>query len=149
MRKFSLLFLVLLLLGCESVEKMRSEVDTLKSNRDGLRKVITGLDLASSHKKKEIAKLDSRLRELKMIESGKQPHYVLKLKLKQSRMSLDFGKHMKDSMNAIKFELPVSKSFYEKVNVGEHIVNKRRDGSLILHGSFGHWKMTVVGKSIR
>jgi len=84
-----------------------------------------------------------------MVRQGKEPMYVLKLKMKQSRMSLDIGKHIKDGMNAIEFDLPVSKEFYNNVNVGTSLIDDFRAGSFIMNGSFSNWKITVIKKEIR
>ena len=71
------------------------------------------------------------------------------MRLKQSHFSIDLMKHTKDDMNAIEFELPVSKEFYDKVKNGTNIVDDFRTGSFILNGSFGDWKMKVIKKEIR
>ncbi len=77
------------------------------------------------------------------------PKYILKLHLKQTHFSLSISKHIKDAMNAMDFEMPVDKEFYESVSIGTDIVNNFRVGSCILYGSFGDWKMTVKGKEMR
>lgn len=76
------------------------------------------------------------------------PRYVLALRLKQSRISLDPFEHAKDAMNAITFQLPVDKEFYDSVVVGQELVDKMRTGSIILNGSFSSWNLTVVNKAI-
>ena len=75
--------------------------------------------------------------------------YILKLKLKQSHITLDLGTHAKDAMNSIEFELPVDKDFYNSVKIGDQIIDRFRVGSAVLYGSFGSWKMTVIGKRIQ
>jgi hypothetical protein len=55
---------------------------------------------------------------------------------------------MKDAMNAIEFELPVDKEFYDNLTIGSEIVDNFRVGSLVMYGSFGSWKMSVVNKQI-
>ena len=52
-------------------------------------------------------------------------------------------------MNAIEFEIPVDKDFYNSINVGDEIVDNFRAGSFIINGSFGSWNMKVKGKEIR
>ena len=51
-------------------------------------------------------------------------------------------------MNAIEFELPVDREFYHSVSQNQSIVDEFRHGSMILRGSFGSWKMTVINKRI-
>jgi hypothetical protein len=86
---------------------------------------------------------------LGLYKDGKQPQYILKLKLKQSHFSLDISDHVKDAMNAIEFEMPVSKEFYASVNENTEIIDEFRFGSFVLNGSYGDWEMTVEGKEIR
>jgi hypothetical protein len=74
--------------------------------------------------------------------------YILKFELRQSRVSLNFMSHIKDEINAIEFELPVDKEFYDSVRVGDAIVDRFRAGSFVLRGSFSNWRMSVVKKRI-
>jgi hypothetical protein len=99
--------------------------------------------------KKENALLVEQLNALKAGNSSKAPKYILKLRLKQSHFSLSIKKHIKDAVNAIDFELPVDKEFYDSVSEGTEIIDKFRFGSFVLGGSFGDWEMTVKGKEVR
>ena len=80
---------------------------------------------------------------------AKSPKYFLKLRLKQSHLSLSIKKHIKDAVNAIEFELPVDKNFYDSVSEGTEIIDKFRFGSFILYGNLGDWEMTVKEKYVR
>jgi PBP1b-binding outer membrane lipoprotein LpoB len=99
--------------------------------------------------KKENAALAAQVQALKTGSLAKGPKYILKIKLKQSHFSLSIKKHIKDAVNAIEFELPVDKEFYDSVSEGTELVDKFRFGSLVLSGSFGDWEMTVKDKEIR
>jgi hypothetical protein len=99
--------------------------------------------------KKENALLVEQLNALKSGNSSKSPKYILKLRLKQSHFSLSIKKHIKDAVNAIDFEMPVDKEFYDSVSEGTEIIDKFRFGSFVLGGSFGDWEMTVKGKEVR
>jgi hypothetical protein len=99
--------------------------------------------------KKENALLVEQLNALKAGNSGKSPKYILKLRLKQAHFSLSIKKHIKDAVNAINFEMPVDKEFYDSVSEGTEIIDKFRFGSFVLGGSFGDWEMTVKGKEVR
>ena len=101
--------------------------------------------------KKENALLVQQLNALKSGGgiSGKPPKYILKLRLKQAHFSLSIKKHIKDAVNAIDFEMPVDKEFYDSVSNGTEIIDKFRFGSFVLGGSFGDWEMTVKGKEVR
>ena len=74
--------------------------------------------------------------------------YILKFELKQARLSLNPMSLIKDKVNAIEFELPVDKEFYDSIDVGDLIVDKFRAGSFILRGSFSNWRMSVIRKRI-
>ncbi len=74
--------------------------------------------------------------------------YVVEFELRQSHFSLDIGKHLKDAMNKITFQLPVDKEFFDSISIGDMVLDKFRAGSAILYGSFGSWKMTVKNKFV-
>ena len=75
--------------------------------------------------------------------------YVVTFRIKQSHFTLDISEHIKDSMNEITIEIPVDKEYYDSVSVGNTVNDDFRVGSLIMHGSFGNWKVTVDKKEIR
>ena len=99
--------------------------------------------------KKENAALAAQVQALKTGSSAKPLKYILKIRLKQAHFSLSIKKHIKDAVNAIDFEIPVDKEFYDSVSKGTEIIDDFRFGSLILSGSFGDWEMTVKDKEIR
>jgi hypothetical protein len=99
--------------------------------------------------KKENALLMEQIKTLKAGSYAKGPKYVLKLRLKQANFSLSIKRHIRNAVNAIDFEIPVDKEFYDSVSVGTEIIDEFRFGSLILGGSFGDWEMTVKGKEVR
>jgi hypothetical protein len=99
--------------------------------------------------KKENALLASQVKALKEGGNAKGPKYFLKLRLKQSHLSLSIKKHIKDAVNSIEFELPVDKEFYDSVSEGTEIIDKFRFGSFVLYGSLGDWEMTVKDKEVR
>lgn len=82
------------------------------------------------------------------VESG-TAKYVITFRIKQTHFTLDIGEHLKDSMNEITIEIPVDKEYYDSLSVGDTINDEFRMGSLIMHGSFGSWKVTVDNKEIR
>lgn len=150
MKNLILTFLMLIfLVSCETEKSVKSDLDKLKSERETLMGEVTSLTGVAEQKKVEISDLESKAKELGMLAQGKTPKYILKLRLKQSHISLDITKHIKDNMNAIEFELPVDKELYDSVSIGTKILDEFRNGSLFLSGSFGDWEMTVKGKEIR
>lgn len=114
--------------------------------------VCVGL-LASCGNSEELERLRKENTDLKaqldLINAAKKPKYILKLRLKQSSFSLSVKKHIRNAVNAIEFELPVDKDFYDSVSEGTEIIDKFRFGSLVLYGTLGDWEMTVRGKEIR
>jgi hypothetical protein len=99
--------------------------------------------------KKENAALSAQVQALKSGNTAKPLKYILKIRLKQAHFSLSIRKHIKDAVNAIDFEIPVDKEFYDSVSKGTEIIDDFRFGSLVLSGSFGDWEMTVKDKEIR
>lgn len=99
--------------------------------------------------RKENAALAAQVNTLKLGMNAKPPKYLLRLHLQQSHLSLSLKKHIKDAMNAIDFEIPVDKEFFDSVSKGTEIVDKFRFGSFVLYGSFGDWEMTVKDKVVQ
>lgn len=154
MKKLLLLLVLSIgLLSCENEQDVKTDLDKLKIERTELisqnrsqstlvrQKVITSEQLT--------LQIENLRIEKDMVKQGKEPQYILKLKLKQSHFSVNPMKHIKDGMNAIEFELPVSKEFYDNVQVGTNIVDNFRVGSAVFSGSYGSWKMKVIEKRMR
>jgi seryl-tRNA synthetase len=138
----------ILFTSCESTSDVQNDIERLKMERVQIQKEINELSSSKSSVEKEISSLSEKLKELHILHSGKTPHHILKIKLKQSRISLDIEEHIKDAMNAIDFEIPVDKDFYNRVHIGTNITDKFRVGSFVLNGSFSNWNMTVIEKHI-
>ncbi len=133
----------------ESITELNNQKNRLQSEISNANNELSSLHSQLSSKLGQVDVLQKKLEELKIYEKGKIPKYILKLHLKQSHFSLSIKKHIKDAMNAIDFEMPVDKEFYNNVSIGSDIVDNFRVGSCVLYGSFGDWKMTVKGKEIR
>lgn len=99
--------------------------------------------------KKENALLTQQIADLQQGKIPTKTKYILKLRLKQSHFSLSIKKHIKDAVNAIEFEIPVDKEYFDSVEKGSEIVDNFRFGSFVLYGSFGDWEMTVKDKIVR
>ena len=82
-------------------------------------------------------------------ETNGAAKYVVTFRIKQYHFTLDIGEHIKDSMNEITIEIPVDKEYYDSVSIGGTVNDDFRVGSLIMHGSFGNWKVTVDKKEVR
>ena len=139
MKRFiSFLFIVTLsiftLTGC-SVEidsTSKEDVETLKAE-------IAELEEYKASLESEVEKMEDDLG---------LTTYVLTLSIKQNHFSLDIGDHMKDAMNELEFDIPVSKEFYESVDKGDVLDDSFRMGSFLMKGSFGSWKVKVKNKYI-
>jgi len=143
-------FMAMILYSCEDAKTVQDEVTNLRRERYVLRESVRDLSWEKESLQKDVLSLEKVLGERRAcVSSGKEPKYILKLKLKQSHVSLDIGTHIKDAMNAIEFEMPVDKEFYDSVSEDTEIVDDFRVGSLVINGSFGSWEMRVVGKEIR
>lgn len=144
-----LIFVSFLFISCETKQDIADDITRLKNKRYNIQQEINTLNNSNIQVKNEAFKLNEKLKELKIYDSVKTPRYVLKIRLKQNRFSLDIGEHMKDAMNAIEFELPVDEEFYNDVSIGTTITDQFRAGSFLLKGSFSSWNMTVTDKNIR
>lgn len=152
MKNLIFLFIVifsLTVVSCETEDSLKMQIQELKAEKSKLIQDIDNLYSVQKEKTDSVDKLDNELKVLNIYKSGKTPKYILTLKLKQSHFSLDVGKHIKDAANAIEFDLPVDKEFYDKVKVGTDLVDDFRVGSFIMNGSFGSWKMKVIKKQIK
>lgn len=154
MRKLLLIITMLVtLVSCETSEDVRLELTNLRAERTKLIDANYDLDNRRKSLTTEVEglneSLESKLHEVGLLSDGQTPLYILEIRLKQSRVSLDLGKHMKDAMNTIKFTIPVSREFYESVNVGTELSDDFRAGSFIMNGTFSSWNMRVVNKSIQ
>lgn len=140
--------------GCQNACEIKDNIDVLKSERDYIivqkereqdRLNSVRHEIQSINNKQNT--LDSSIAYLENLRSG-NVRYIIRVKCKQSRFSLDLTAHAKDAMNAFEFELPVDAEFYKQVGIGTKIAEDFRAGSLILRGSFSDMEITVVGKRI-
>jgi len=151
MKKIIMIFgFIVALCSCkkETPCTVTDNINQLKQIRSELQSDVQKFGETRSQKVHEIDSLNSVLKVLDIYKSGRTPQYILKIHLKQ-RHYIDIGKMIKDAMNAIDFELPVDKLFYDQVQVGTSIVDNFRVGSFILEGSLGSWDMTIKDKEIR
>ena len=155
MKKIIILFCLIafcLIAFCSCKETpcdVKEDINNLNDRRTIAQGLVDNLIILKESKEAEIAVLDEKLKLLHIYDSGKTPQYILKIRLKQSHMTLSISTQMKDAANAVDFELPADKDFYNQVQVGTSIVDNFRMGSFILEGSMGSWDMTVRGKEIR
>lgn len=86
--------------------------------------------------------------ETAKVNASDDNRYALTLEIEQNHLSLNPFKHVKDAMNSITFDVPVTKSYYDSVDKGDRITKDFRWGSLLTEGSIGNWEVTVKKKSV-
>lgn len=134
------LFILITVIMAVTVLSGCARDEYLEQKCDELRKEISVLE-------EQKVTLENEIVEAK-VESG-TAKYIITFRIKQTHITLDIGEHIKDSMNEIKIEIPVDKEYYDSLSVGDTINDDFRMGSLIMHGSFGSWDVTVDNKEIR
>ena len=98
------------------------------------------------------AKVDNAEKDLKSLLScandHREPKYIVKFQIKQGTFTLDIFAHIKNEINAIEVEIPVSKDYYDRLTIGQDITNAFKYGSLVINGDFSTLHMRVAGKRI-
>src|ERR1700749_2830444 len=82
--------------------------------------------------------------ETKVVNCSKN----ITVELSQTSYTLNVWKHIRNAVNAVQFQLPISCDFYDQVQVGDDLLKKKfRWGSLAVHGSMGTWNLEVINKN--
>lgn len=74
--------------------------------------------------------------------------YVVTIGISQSHMFWEIDDVIKDSLNELKIDIPVSEEFYNAVEIGTVLDESFRMGSFIMNGSIGNWDIKIVDKKI-
>ena len=125
--------------------RLQLECKALAQQKENLQSTVSRLNNSKTYLLKQIHDLQI---QKSAYETGREIKYIVKFRIKQSTFTLDIGEHIKNGMNAIELELPVNKSFYDKMSVGTEISNSFKMGSLLFNGDFSNLHMTVTGKRI-
>ena len=125
--------------------RLQLECKALAQQKENLQSTVSRLNNSKTYLLKQIHDLQI---QKSAYETGREIKYIVKFRIKQSTFTLDIGEHIKNGMNAIELELPVNKSFYDKVSIGTEISNSFKMGSLLCNGDFSNLHMTVTGKRI-
>ena len=125
--------------------RLQLECKALAQQKENLQSTVSRLNNSKTSLLKQIHDLQI---QKSAYETGREIKYIVKFRIKQSTFTLDVGEHIKNGMNAIDLELPVNKSFYDKVSIGTEISNSFKMGSLLFNGDFSNLHMTVTGKRI-
>jgi len=141
----SLIFIVSACYTSEDQKQLQSECRALTAKKEYLQRDV-------NHYSEKIATLQSQINDLntekRIINSGREPKYIVKFRIKQGTFTLDIFEHIKNEVNAIDIEVPVDKEFYNRLSVGQDITNAFKYGSLIFNGDFSTLHMRVTGKRI-
>ena len=135
------IFILFTCISCYDVsDKMRlqAECDNLTSQKHYLENDIIDLRGEISNLRKEKSTL----------QSGREPKYIVKFKIKQGTFTLDIFEHAKNEMNAIEIEVPVNRDYYNRLSIGQDITDSFKWGSLVMDGDFSTLHMKVIGKRI-
>ena len=137
MKKFLLFLIPFLFISCipdealeEKIRVLEIEVNILNQERQRVSNEINEL------KKKEI----------QIAEDKGLVYYIVTFEARQTHFSLDISEHLKDATNAYTFQVPVDKTFYDSVSIGQEYTREFRAGSMLLKGTLGSNKITIVGK---
>lgn len=125
--------------------RLQLECKALAQQKENLQSTVSRLNNSKTSLLKQIHDLQI---QKSAYETGREIKYIVKFRIKQSTFTLDIGEHIKNGMNAIELEIPVNKSFYDKVSIGTEISNSFKMGSLLCNGDFSNLHMTVTGKRI-
>lgn len=150
MKKLMLIFVVIVATSCsdfynDEIDRLQGERKQLAFEVDRLNTIIRDLSKKETKLHQDIESLS---REREILASGYVPEYVVTFEIKQGTFTLDIGEHIKNRVNAVKVDIPVSKQFYNRVTIGEEINRSFKYGSLIFNGDFSNLKLKVVDKKI-
>ena len=131
----------------------QTQISALKQEHKTLSTQVTNLRNACNNLRQSQHYLSAQVRELETekqaLSNGYEPNYILTLEIKQTTYTLDIGEHIKNNINAISMQIPVSKKFYNSVSIGTRISDDFKYGSLVFNGDFSELRVTVKDKQIR
>lgn len=107
--------------------RLQLECKALAQQKENLQSTVSRLNNSKTSLLKQIHDLQI---QKSAYETGREIKYIVKFRIKQSTFTLDIGEHIKNGMNAIELELPVNKSFYDKVSIGTEISNSFKMGCI-------------------
>ena len=128
------------------ISELKQEHKTLSTQVSHLRNSCDNLRQSQHYLSAQVRELETEKRAL---SNGYEPSYILTLEIKQTTYTLDIGEHIKNSINAISMQIPVSKKFYNSVKIGTRISDDFKYGSLVFNGDFSELRVTVKDKQIR
>ena len=138
MKKILLFLIPFLFISCMPKD------EALEEKIQGLEAQIVSLNEKKTKISNEINELDKK--EIQIAEDKGLVYYIVTFEARQTHFSLDISEHLKDAANAYTFQVPVDKTFYDSVSIGQEYTREFRAGSMLLKGTLGSNKITIVGK---
>jgi len=129
----------------EDQKRLQQECKDLQIQKTNLQNQIDLKSQTVYNLRQQVADLT---KEKSALQSGMEPKYIVKFKIKQGTFTLDIFEHIKNEMNAIEIEVPVHKDFYNRLSIGQDITDSFKWGSLVMDGDFSSLHMKVVGKRV-
>lgn len=105
------LALILSLISCgenyhrTQISELKQEHKTLSTQVSNLRNSCDNLRQSQHYLSAQVRELETEKRAL---SNGHEPSYILTLEIKQATYTLNVGEHIKNSINAISLQIPVS-----------------------------------------
>jgi len=130
----------LLFTGCSQAEYNEVIISEQEQRIEQLTNEISALETQKQTLTEEVVELKE--------EKG-VAQYIVTIEIKQSHPFWEVKDSIKDEMNAIEVEIPVSEEYYDAVEIGTVINNEFRMGSLIMSSSIGSWDVTITNKEIK
>ena len=130
----------------EDHKKLQEECRQFASQKYSLQQEISNLYGVKTDLNKEIGDLRT---EKGILKNGREPQYIIKIKIKQGTFTLDPFEHIKNKANAIEMEIPVSRDFYNKVSIGTDLTDKFKAGSFWIDGDLSWLHLKVIEKKVK
>lgn len=145
------LFLAVLLVSC-SPSHIENDIKELKQERAALRREKQALVDFNDNMRSSKSELEEEVALLRAekgaLVNGREPKYIITLEIKQGTFTLDIGEHIKNNINKVKMDIPVSRDFFDSVYTGTEINKSFKYGSLLFNGDFSELKVKIIGKRI-
>ncbi|USN54571.1 MAG: hypothetical protein H6765_08755 [Candidatus Peribacteria bacterium] len=144
-----LFFFLVILFSCkETPEELQQQISDLRLEKNELSVKKAALQQEVAEEEKKLQLLREKNEVYQQLPQGKQPVYLVKVRISQKRLSPDPIKHLKDGMNASTFWLPIDEDYYHSLEVGSSLFNDFRAGSLVINFSLSSWSLEVKEKKV-
>lgn len=144
MRK--LIVVLLLVTGCqkyskEDYEKLKADCEIYENNSRYYQQEVQARQNELSQISAQRTMMENEIKFAK----GKVV-YFLKVEISKSSFTLSISQHIADAANAVEWEIPVDKDFYDAVHVGQTLNESFNAGSFWMKGKFSSNNIKVIDK---